>query len=82
MATISPFARPLYVMAKPVGAACNLHCKYCYYLDKAKLYPGEHNMMDDDTLERFIKQYIESQTMGEILFTWHGREPMLLPVSH
>ena len=82
MATISPFAKPLYVMAKPVGAACNLHCKYCYYLDKAKLYPGEHNMMDDDTLERFIKQYIESQTMGDILFTWHGGEPMLRPVSY
>ena len=82
MTTIAPFAKPLYVMAKPVGAACNLRCKYCYYLEKSKLYPHEHNMMDDETLENFIKEYIESQTMPEILFTWHGGEPMLRPVSY
>ena len=34
----SPFARPLYVMLKPVGAHCNLACAYCYYLDKQQLY--------------------------------------------
>lgn len=82
MATIAPFAKPLYVMAKPVGAACNLRCKYCYYLEKSKLYPHEHNMMDDETLENFIKEYIESQTMNDVLFTWHGGEPMLRPVSY
>ena len=82
MATIAPFAKPLYVMAKPVGAACNLRCKYCYYLEKSKLYPHEHNMMDDEILENFIREYIESQTMPEILFTWHGGEPMLRPVSY
>lgn len=26
--TISPFSKPLYVMTKPVGAVCNLACKY------------------------------------------------------
>ena len=25
-ATITPFAKPLYIMTKPVGAACNLAC--------------------------------------------------------
>lgn len=82
MTTIAPFAKPLYVMAKPVGAACNLRCKYCYYLEKSKLYPHESNMMDDETLERFIREYIESQTMRDVLFTWHGGEPMLRPVSY
>ena len=81
MATISPFARPLYVMAKPVGAACNLRCKYCYYLEKSKLFPNEHNTMDDETLERFIRDYIQSQSMQEVLFTWHGGEPMLRPLA-
>ena len=60
MATIAPFAKPLYVMAKPIGAACNLRCKYCYYLEKSKLFPNEHNTMDDETLERFIRDYIQS----------------------
>ncbi len=36
--TYAPFAKPLYVMVKPVGAVCNLACDYCYYLEKANLY--------------------------------------------
>lgn len=31
--TFAPFAKPLYVMTKPVGAVCNLACDYCYYLE-------------------------------------------------
>lgn len=38
METINPFARPMYVMLKPAGSLCNLRCKYCYYLEKSKLY--------------------------------------------
>ena len=38
MPTINPFARPVYLMAKPAGSLCNLRCKYCYYLEKSKLY--------------------------------------------
>ena len=82
MTTIEPFAKPLYVMAKPVGAACNLRCKYCYYLEKSKLYPHENNMMADEMLEHFVREYIGSQTMQNVLFTWHGGEPMLRPVGY
>ena len=39
MSTIAPFSKPLYVMLKPAGSLCNLACKYCYYLEKQKLYP-------------------------------------------
>ena len=82
MATISPFARPLYVMLKPVGAACNLACDYCYYLEKSNLYKQQsHRIMTDELLERFIKEYIEAQTMNQVLFTWHGGEPTLRPLS-
>ena len=38
MTTFAPFARPMYIMAKPAGSLCNLACHYCYYLEKAKLY--------------------------------------------
>ena len=80
--TISPFARPLYVMLKPVGAACNLACDYCYYLEKANLYKGaESHVMNERLLERFVKEYIQSQTMSEVMFTWHGGEPLLRPLS-
>lgn len=80
--TISPFARPLYVMVKPVGAACNLACDYCYYLEKANLNKGAaSHVMSEKLLERFVKEYIQSQTMSEVMFTWHGGEPLLRPLS-
>ncbi len=40
MPAISPFASPLYVMPKPVGSACNMACKYCYYLEKSITTPA------------------------------------------
>lgn len=71
----SPFAKPLYVMLKPIGAACNLRCKYCYYLEKKEMYPEDKRyIMSDIILEKFIKQYLESQTQADVLFTWHGGE--------
>ncbi len=78
MATISPFSHPLYVMLKPAGARCNLRCKYCYYLEKELLYPDDKvHTMSDELLEKFIREYIDSQTTGEVLFTWHGGETLL-----
>ena len=80
--TIAPFGKPLYVMLKPVGAACNLRCKYCYYLEKKSLYhPGEPSMMTEELLEQFTREYIEAQSMPQVLFTWHGGEPLMRPLS-
>lgn len=77
-----PFGRPMYVMAKPVGAACNLRCSYCYYLEKAgRLYEHSSQMMSEELLDTFICEYIHSQTTLEVLFTWHGGEPLLRPIS-
>lgn len=79
---ISPFSRPVYVMLKPVGSVCNLACDYCYYLEKGKLYPDiKNHVMSDEVLELFIKNYIECQTSEEILFTWHGGETLMRPLS-
>ena len=75
------YGRPIYLMAKPVGAACNLRCSYCYYLEKRGLYDDSAQLMSDETLELFIKQYIEAQTTPEVLFIWHGGEPLLRPIS-
>lgn len=80
--TLYPFARPLYVMTKPVGAVCNLACAYCYYLEKANLYKDtSKHVMSDELLEKFIREYIGSQTMHEVLFTWHGGETLMRPLS-
>lgn len=79
---ISPFAKPVYVMLKPIGAVCNLACDYCYYLEKGKLYPEKKNhILTDTLLEKFIQEYLECQTMPEVLFTWHGGETLMRPIS-
>ena len=80
--TFAPFAKPLYVMVKPVGAVCNLACEYCYYLEKANLYKDNpKHIMSDELLEKFIDEYINSQTMPQVLFTWHGGETLMRPLS-
>ena len=76
MPVIAPFGHPFYVMAKPLGSSCNLNCSYCYYLTKGK------GRIDETLLEEFTKQFIEAQTQNEILFTWHGGEPLLLPINY
>lgn len=83
MSTFAPFAKPLYVMLKPIGSRCNLDCDYCYYLEKANLYTNEDkgHVMKEELLEKFIKQYIEAQTMPQVMFTWHGGETLMRPLS-
>ena len=78
----TPFAKPLYVMLKPAGAHCNLACKYCYYLEKNNLYQNSHrHLMTDEMLEQFTREYIEAQTMPQVLFTWHGGEPLMRSID-
>ena len=68
-----------HVMAKPIGPKCNLNCDYCFYLHKEKLLSTGNNWrMSDETLEEFIRQYINEQTSREIIFSWQGGEPTLL----
>ena len=71
-------ASPFVVMAKPAGSLCNLRCGYCYYLgtDDA-IHAGTVGRMTDDTLRRFIKNYMESSPGPVVSFTWHGGEPTL-----
>ena len=78
----TPFAKPLYVMLKPAGAHCNLDCKYCYYLEKNNLYnTSQRHLMTDEMLEQFTQEYIEAQTMNQVLFTWHGGEPLMRSID-
>ena len=74
-----------HVLAKPIGPICNLDCDYCFYLKKEKeLYPGVRDFkMSDETLETFVKSYIQSQPPGitEINFAWQGGEPTLMGVD-
>lgn len=71
-----------HIMTKPIGPICNLDCKYCFYLEKEKLYPEtRHWAMSQATLERYIQQYIAAQAADEVHFAWQGGEPTLLGVE-
>ncbi|MBN2481497.1 MAG: anaerobic sulfatase maturase [Bacteroidales bacterium] len=71
-------SREFQVFAKPVGAVCNMNCRYCYYLEKEHLYPDRKSfIMPDDVLEKYIVQHIEASTEQVINFSWHGGEPTM-----
>ena len=76
---------PFLVMAKPIGARCNLRCDYCFYLDKTSLYPIEKAAdfrMSDETLTAFVRATIQSRSIGqtEVQFAWQGGEPTLMGI--
>ncbi|NLS11792.1 anaerobic sulfatase maturase [Vibrio sp. SM6] len=72
-------------MAKPTSYVCNLHCDYCFYLEKEGIYgpPTQRSnlAMTDDVLRRFIKQYIQSQPTETVDFAWQGGEPTLAGIA-
>ena len=72
-----------HVMAKPTGSVCNIDCKYCFYLEKEKLYPekGKNWRMSDEVLELYVRQYIEAQDVPAVNFAWQGGEPTLMGVD-
>jgi uncharacterized protein len=77
--------RPFQVTVKPIGARCNLGCRYCYYLEKEhSLYPGGGvPRMEAALLETFIRDHIAAQPADapEITFIWAGGEPTLLSLD-
>ncbi len=72
-----PTERGFHLLAKPAGAACNLGCKYCFFLSKENLYPGDSPLMDEATLESHIRQLFESTPGPQVHVAWQGGEPML-----
>jgi uncharacterized protein len=76
-------SREFQVFAKPIGSICNLDCRYCYYLEKGRLYPeSESFRMPDEILEEYIVQHIDASTEKVIRFSWHGGEPTVLGLDY
>ena len=66
------------IMLKPAGSLCNLDCHYCYYLDKAGIYGGREPVMSLEMLETVVRDYIAANDVPEVMFNWHGGEPLVL----
>lgn len=70
-----------HVLAKPTGAICNLDCKYCFFLSKEMLYPGDRFRMSDELLQAYIRQLLAAQPLGEVNIAWQGGEPTLMGID-
>ncbi|MBZ8143503.1 anaerobic sulfatase maturase, partial [Rubrivivax gelatinosus] len=71
-------ASAVHLMAKPAGPLCNLDCRYCFYLEKERLFPpGERFLMAPEVLRAYVEQTIRATPGPELLFTWQGGEPLL-----
>jgi serine-type anaerobic sulfatase-maturating enzyme len=78
----SPRVPPAFhLLAKPTGAACNLACAYCFFLDKELLYPNSKFRMTEETLEIYLQQLIESHRSSQVTVAWQGGEPTLMGVD-
>ncbi len=70
----------MHFTIKPCSFTCNLNCDYCFYLPKGQDFL-QKGQMSDETLEIFIKKYIESSVDNRVYFTWQGGEPLLMGVE-
>jgi uncharacterized protein len=70
-----------HVLAKPTGPICNLDCRYCFFLSKEALYPGDRFRMPDELLDVYIRQVLESQVAPDVTIAWQGGEPTLMGVD-
>ncbi len=67
-------------MVKPVSAACNLQCRYCYYLGRPD--GASPRRMSRETLEAVICEFAAAQPEArEIHFAWQGGEPTLAGID-
>ncbi len=69
------------IIAKAVGPRCNLHCAYCYYLEKAALFEDTPDVMPEAVLEAYIRQMFEQPGSHPVEFVWQGGEPLLAGLS-
>lgn len=58
---------------KVAGNYCNNQCSYCFYRN---LNQTSRKRMSFELLESFIRQHTEL-VFGNLLFIWHGGEPLL-----
>jgi len=71
------------LLLKPVAAACNLRCTYCYYRGSGHAEPGAGSSlprMRADVLEAVLRAYLQTN-QAIYSMVWHGGEPTLLPCA-
>lgn len=73
--------RPFSLLVKPAGADCNLRCTYCFYLEKAALYPAAaRHRMPDNVLEHVLRTFLATDQPAHAI-GWQGGEPTLMGLA-
>ncbi len=80
---MSVASRSFQVFVKPAGAACNLACDYCYYLDKGPASsPAAPARMTGALLTRYLSEHLSASPDEVVRFSWHGGEPTVLGLDY
>lgn len=66
--------RDFTLMAKPSSSLCNIHCQYCFYVDKDLAL---QSVMSDEVLDAYVKQYLAANSRQHVDFMFQGGEPTL-----
>lgn len=69
------------ILIKPAGPDCNLACEYCFYRDKASLYPQELPHRMTSAVLRSLMQQLLAQGTDQIAVAWQGGEPTLMGIE-
>lgn len=64
------------LLIKPVGAACNLACSYCFYRPVAAHLPAPGAAMSREILEKVVGDFLGGRP-DLAAFGWQGGEPTL-----
>ena len=80
--TFAPFAKTALCNGKACRCRMQPSMRVLLLFGKVNLYKDNpKHIMSDELLEKFIDEYINSQTMPQVLFTWHGGETLMRPLS-
>ena len=67
----------LSLLIKPVSGACNLRCRYCFYLDEsAHRQTACFGTMSETTLQTLVRRAF-AYADGPVSFAFQGGEPLL-----
>ena len=69
--------KQLTLLIKPASSACNMRCRYCFYVDEARhRETGNRGIMTKETRDCLIARAIEAvEEKGTIQFSFQGGEP-------
>lgn len=67
-----------FVLVKPAGPDCNMACGYCFYLEKAEMFPRTPVHRMSETVLREMTRQVLNRGDHPVSFGWQGGEPTLV----